>query len=471
MLDPVRTFATLVAAVMSIASCATAAPSPASVQSRLEVAAQAAFDRERTAGLAVGVYLGDEVLLERGWGVANAEAGAPVTPQTVFHVGSITKPFTGLAIRQLIADGSISADDTVGELLAGYAGPARDVTVAQLLTHTAGVPEYVTPDVVVDFGPYTRDKVLALFKDKPLVFAPGTRWMYSNSNTYLLGLIVEAASGLSYPDYVRQRISAPLGLEHTYFAGQAPPSEPLAAGYFRTPGGLVVAPEYDPVLPFSAGSMLSTVGDLRRFARGAYGPVGVGKVAPEVRRGLLGAVRLPGVEDSFYRLGSVAVLDMAGRQKVGHAGLTAGFTSYFAYYPADDLTIVVLSNATGVAPHPANLEAALARIVLGLPTPPIADRPIDAQAAGEFAGEYAMQPLSFFGTDIFSLSARGDGLYFQFGPADPAGPAIRLQDQGNDEFVSTADSEHVFRFRRNAAGVVTSFDLSFYGMPFHGLRQ
>lgn len=471
MLDPVRTFATLVAAVMSIASCATAAPSPASVQSRLGVAAQAAFDRERTAGLAVGVYLGDEVLLERGWGAADAKAGAPVTPQTVFHVGSITKPFTGLAINQLIAEGSLSADDTVGERLVGYTGPARDVTVAQLLTHTAGVPEYVTPDVVVDFGPYTRDKVLALFKDKPLAFAPGTRWMYSNSNTYLLGLIVEAVSGLSYPDYVQKRIATPFGLEHTWFAGQARSGEPVAAGYLRTPGGLMVAPEYDPVLPFSAGSMLSTVGDLRRFVRAAYGPSGVGKVAPGVRDALLGAVRLPGGEEAFYRLGSVAVLDMAGRRKVGHAGLTAGFTSYFAYYPDEDLTIVVLSNATGVAPHPANLEAALARIVLDMPTPTITDRAIGAQAAKDFAGEYAMQPYSFFGTDVFGLSARSDGLYFQFGPSDPASPAIRLLDQGNDEFVSSADSEHVFRFRRDAAGVVTSFDLSFYGMPFRGLRQ
>ncbi|MDO9222762.1 MAG: serine hydrolase domain-containing protein [Caulobacter sp.] len=456
---------------MALASCATAEPSSAPVGARLEAAAQAAFDREGTAGLAVGVYRGDEVLLERGWGVADAGASAQVTPQTVFHVGSITKPFPGLAINQLIAAGLLSQDDTVGKLLPGYIGPAREVTVAQLLTHTAGVPEYVTPEVVGDFGPYTREKVLALFKDRPLAFAPGTRWMYSNSDTYLLGLIVEAVSGLSYPDYVQQRIAAPFGLEHTYFSGRAAASEAVAAGYFRTPNGPVVAPEYDPLLPFSAGSMLSTIGDLRRFARAAYGPGGVAKVAPGVRQALLNPVRMPGGEEVFYRLGSVAVLDMAGHEKVGHAGLTAGFTSYFAYYPDDDLTIVVLSNATGVAPHPAHLEAELARIVLGLAPPAIADLPIDAAAAQDFADDYTMTPFSFFGTDVFSFSARGDGLYFQFGPADPKAPAIKLLRQEGDEFVSAADSEHVFRFRRNSAGRVIGFDLSFYGMPFHGLRQ
>ncbi|MDP1737983.1 MAG: serine hydrolase domain-containing protein [Caulobacter sp.] len=471
MLDHVRTFATLVAAVMAFASCATAEPLPAAVQSRLEAASQAAFDREPTAGLAVGVYRGNEVLLERGWGVAVVDSRTPVTPQTVFHVGSITKPFTGLAINQLIASGLISPADTVGELLPGYVGPARDVAVAQLLTHTAGVPEYVTSEVVGDFGPYTREKVLALFRDRPLVFAPGTRWLYSNSDTYLLGLIIEAVSRLSYADYVEQRIAGPFGLEHTYFAGRAPAGEPLAAGYFRTPGGPVVAPEYDPLLPFSAGSMLSTIGDLRRFARAAYGPAGVAKVAPDVRQALLSPVRLPGGEEVFYRLGSVAVLDMAGHKKVGHAGLTAGFTSYFAYYPDDDLTIVVLSNATGVAPHPAHLEAELARIVLNLPAPAILDRPIDPQAAQTFAGNYAMGPFTFFGTDVFSFSARDGGLYFQFSPPDPDAPAIRLLQQGNDEFVSEADSEHVFIFRRNDAGRVTGFDLSFYGMPFRGLRQ
>lgn len=471
MLDHVRTFATLVAAVMALASCATAEPPPASVQLRLEAAAQAAFDRERTAGLAVGVYRGDEVLLERGWGVADTGAGAQVTPRTVFHVGSITKPFTGLAINQLIAAGALSPDDTVGRLLPGYVGPAREVTVAQLLTHTAGVPEYVTPEVVGDFGPYTREKVLALFRDRPLVFAPGTRWLYSNSDTYLLGLIVETVSGLSYPDYVQQRIAAPFGLRHTYFAGRAPATEPVAAGYFRTPTGPVVAPEYDPLLPFSAGSMLSTIGDLRRFVRAAYGPAGVAKVTPGIRQALLSPVRMPGGEAVFYRLGSVAVLDMAGHTKVGHAGLTAGFTSYFAYYPDDDLTIVVLSNATGVPPHPAHLEAELARLVLDLPMPVIADLPTAAQPAREFAGDYAMIPYSFFGTDVFSVSAREDGLYFQFGPADPKAPAIKLLRQGGDEFVSAADSEHVFHFRRSASGQVTGFDLSFYGMPFRGIRQ
>lgn len=471
MLDHVRTFATLVAAVMAFASCATAEPSPAAMRMRLEAAAEAAFDRERTAGLAVGVYRGDEVLLERGWGVANLGAGKPVTPQTIFHVGSITKPFTGLAINLLIADGLLSLDDTVGKVLSGYSGPARDVTVAQLLTHTAGVPEYVTPDIVVDFGPYTREKALALFREKPLAFAPGTRWMYSNSNTYLLGLIIEAASGLSYADYVRQRIAGPFGLTSTYFYGSAPATEGVAAGYFRTPNGPVVAPEYDPLLPFSAGSMLSTVGDLRRFARAAYGAPGIAMVAPGVSQALLNPVRLSGTQEVFYRLGSVAVLDLAGHRKVGHAGLTAGFTSYFAYYPDDDLTIVVLSNATGVAPHPAHLEAELARIALGLSAPVVRDETLDARVVQDFAGDFVMTPYSFFGTDVFGFSARADGLYFQFGPADPKVPAIRLLSQGGDAFVSSADSEHVYRFRRNAAGRVTGFDLSFYGMPFQGLRQ
>jgi hypothetical protein len=175
--------------------------------------------------------------------------------------------------------------------------------------------------------------------------------------------------------------------------------------------------------------------------------------------------------ESSYRLGSVAVVDFMGHSKILHAGLTSGFTSHFAYYPNDDLTVVVLANASGVSPHPAHIEAELARIALGLTPADTSPRSIESDSIEEFTGDYHFRPALFFGTDRFGLVSRDGGLAFQFGPANPDAPAIPLIYTGNDIFISVMDSEHVFSFVRDEAGTVTALQLNFYSIPFFGVRQ
>jgi CubicO group peptidase (beta-lactamase class C family) len=295
--------------------------------------------------------------------------------------------------------------------------------------------------------------------------------MYSNSDTYLLGLIIEAASGRSYAAYVESNIARPLGLSSTAFADESGESDSVARGYLFTGAGFSMAQNYDPLLPFSAGSLVSTLADIRRFTSAAYGTAGAAAVPQSVRRSLLAPVDLSGGQEVFYRLGSVGVLDFEGRTKIAHAGLTSGFTSYFAYYPDQDLTIVILTNTTGAARHPANLEAALARIVFGAPAPSMASQALSADEANEYAGSYRMNPFVFFGADTFGLGSRESGLVLQFGAYDPAAPGLPLVYQESDTFVSALDGEQVFRFRRDAVGRVIGFDLLFYAMPFRGERQ
>ncbi|MBA3069253.1 MAG: beta-lactamase family protein [Hyphomonas sp.] len=444
---------------------------PQTVEERLEGAARTAYEGGAYAGLSVGVYRNGDALFEGQFGEANIENAVPVDSRTVFYVGSITKPFTGLAANLLIEEGALSLSDTVGQILPGYQGAGSTVTVAQLLSQTSGIPDYVDAAVSASFIPYSREDVLALFSGKPLVFTPGERWQYSNSNAYLLGLIIEAVTGKTYGEFISERVAAPLGLASTQFADETLIVPHRADGYFLSPNGYLNAPKYDPLLPFSAGSLLSTPGDIAKFARAAYGSGQSELVSNNVRERLLSPVVLPGGLESFYRLGSVALLSFEGRRKVSHAGLTAGFTSHFGYYPDDDLVVVVLANGSGVSPHPAHIEAELARIALGLPQPSISAEPIDEVLAGDFSGDYKLAPAMFFGTDVFGFVVRDGGLAFQFGPSSASDPAIPLVYIGEDVFVSAADSEHVFSFRRNEAGDVVSLDLEFYGMPFSGAHQ
>jgi CubicO group peptidase (beta-lactamase class C family) len=466
--DTIATFVAVVA--LCWGGIGQASDAVAGLAGELEARATAAFSSGAYPGLVVAAYRGGQPILRKGWGYADLEHQTPMTPATVMYVGSITKPLTGLAIHQLLRQGKLALDDTVVTLLPDFQGPAGAVTVAQLLTHTGGVPEYVVGPVAQDFRPYSRADVLALFASKPLDFKPGTAWRYTNSGTYLLGLIVEKVSGKSYADFVTTAIAEPLGLKSTSFADESRLVHGRARGYLPSPAGFRNAARYDPVLPFSAGAMLSTADDLQVFARMAYGGSAGGSIDPEVRSQLLAPVRLTDGTEPFYRLGSVAVVDFHGHTKVAHAGLTSGFTSFLTHYPGDDVTIVVLSNGTGVTPHPAHLEAELARLILGIPAPDVLDLPLDGGTAKGFAGSFSIAPVHFYGTPGFGFVVRDGRLHFQFGAADPAAPAIPLKFQGDDTFVSAMDSEHVFRFTRKK-GVVTGLELSFYNQPFRGTRE
>ncbi|MBK7904152.1 MAG: beta-lactamase family protein [Proteobacteria bacterium] len=465
------TLATIVATVsLCWGSSGLASDAVAGLAGELEARSVAAYGSGTYPGLVVAAYRGGHPILRQGWGYADLEHRTPMAPETVMYVGSITKPFTGLAIHQLLRHGKLSLDDTVVKLLPDFQGPAGAVTVAQLLTHTGGVPEYVVGPVAQDFRPYGREDVLALFAAKPLDFKPGTAWRYTNSGTYLLGLIIEKVSGKSYADHVATEIAEPLGLKSTSFADESRLVPGRARGYLPSPAGFRNAARYDPVLPFSAGALLSTADDLQVFARMAYGSSTGGSIGPEVRSQLLAPVQLTDGTQPFYRLGSVAVVDFHGRTKVAHAGLTSGFTSFLTHYPDDDVTIVVLSNGSGVTPHPAHLEAELARLILGIPAPAVLDLPLDAEMAKDFAGDFSIAPVHFYGTPGFGFVVRDGRLHFQFGAADPAAPAIPLQFQGDDTFVSAMDSEHIFRFTRKE-DVVAGLELSFYNQSFQGTRE
>ena len=439
----------------------------ASAETTLSAAQSAQIDAvmrsELTAGqipgASVAIERRGEVIYEKGFGLADIENKVPVTPASVFPIGSITKTMTGLAIQQLIAAGKVDLDSPVGRYLPGLAAPARDAKIRFLLEHTSGIVGYTD---IAGFpnntqAPMSREDIVRWFAARPLLFPMGTRWSYTNSGLYLLGLVIEAVSGMSYADYLERNEFAPFGMKQSTLAGWAPLIADRAHGYRHGPLGLENAPRYDPLLPFSAGVVMSTADDLLKYRQGVFGS---GPTPIALRTRLLEQDHLP---DGFilpYSLGCLVVGDFAGHRRIGHPGEIYGYSAQYSYYPDDALTIVILTNRQDASFPPMTIEQKIVRILLGIPPPVIKDVPLPSQSASALVGEYEVGHLRF-GFDRVAFVAKDGLLQMELGGV--GAPAIPLRYQGGTAFVSSVDDEQHIDFASSAAGMEVT--VSFYGSP------
>jgi CubicO group peptidase (beta-lactamase class C family) len=287
------------------------------------------------------VSQGDEVLLEAAYGMANLEHRIPVATNTVFRIGSITKQFTAVAILLLEQDGLLRLEDTLAKFLPEYPRGA-EITLRHLLSHTSGI---VNSTALPDFWARTRlaltqEEVVASYRDLPLDFEPGSEWRYSNSGYYLLGMVIEKASGMTYEEFMQSRVFSPLGLDDTGYDRSERILKRRAAGYDRPDGQYINAPFLDMSQPLAAGALYSTVGDLHAWTRAImHGQfISVEALERATTRGVL-------ADGSETRYGfGWGLLDSRGLRAIAHGGAIHGFNSFMAYYPAIDATVVVLAN-------------------------------------------------------------------------------------------------------------------------------
>ena len=292
---------------------------PPMTEAEVVGALRARLDSLTRAGAFSGAVLlarGDQVLVREGYGLASRESRAPNRPDTKFNLGSINKIFTQTAIQQLAAAGKLRLDDTIDRYLTDYpSDKAGRITVAQLLDHRAGTGDifnarYGAMDVA---RLRTIGDWMKLIRDQPLEFEPGSRQEYSNAGYVLLGAIIEKVSGLSYYDYVRQRIFAPAGMTATDSYARDEPVPNRALGYTRHGGarGGDAWSDVTPSLPgrgSSAGGGYSTLDDMKRFADALRdGRLGI----PANRGGLGIAGGSPGVNATFEIAGEYTAVVLA----------------------------------------------------------------------------------------------------------------------------------------------------------------
>jgi CubicO group peptidase (beta-lactamase class C family) len=316
---------------------------------------QTAFEGQPFRG-AVLVARQGKILFSQGYGLADAKQQIANTLQTRFRLGSLTKPITAVAVLTLQAAGKLDLRRTVCSYLADCPPAWQPITLHHLLSHTSGIPELTRlPGFEASKGqPSTPAETMARFSGLPLDFAPGNHWEYSNSNYIVLGALIEQVSGQPYERYLRAAILTPLGMNDTgYLEGAA-----VAEGY--RPDGRP-AEFIDMSIPFAAGGLFSTVGDLYALDRALV----QGNLLPAALRDAMFTVQTPfppGEGPGGYGYGWVVEERPAGKV-IWHNGNIEGFSTGMRRFVTPDLVIIILSNEERRNPN-AVIEG-IAAIVLG----------------------------------------------------------------------------------------------------------
>lgn len=311
---------------------------------------------------AVLVMRNGNAVLRTAYGKASYQLGVPNSPETRFHIASVSKPFTAAAILQLQEQGKLSLADPVARYIPNFPNGDR-ITLDHLLTHTSGIhnvndlPDYDT----FAQSPHTLAELVAKFTGLPLDFEPGTNYRYSNSNYNLLALILEKVSGQSYEEYLRKHIFEPAEMHATVHEGDARQVISLAARGYEPMGvsGYENAPYLDWSNKTGNGSLVSTIDDLYRFSVALRS----GKILKDA------TVKKYLVEGRGNRYGWF-VRSRHGHRVMSSNGRSPRFTSELDVFPDDDLTLVVLSNSyASVSQDP--IAEGLAAIMLGQSPPAV----------------------------------------------------------------------------------------------------
>jgi len=257
--------------VVSYAAAQDAAVSATEIRTKVDEYMNAAMTVNGFGG-SILLARNGEPLVSKGYGLANIELAVPNTPQTVFRLGSVTKQFTAMAVMILQERGKLRVSDPVCKYLTDCPTAWQPLTIRHLLTHTSGIPNYTNfPDFArTAVLPTSAADMVGMLRDKPLEFPPGEKFAYSNSGYYVLGMIIERASGQTYADFLQANIFTPLAMNQTGYDKPATILKNRAAGYARQAGETVNAAYMDMTIPFAAGALYSTTEDLLRWDRALY---------------------------------------------------------------------------------------------------------------------------------------------------------------------------------------------------------
>ena len=298
-----------------------------------------------------------EVVLDRGYGFADFESEAPFTPSTRTLIASITKQFTAALVLLLMEDGLLDLHVPISTYLPDYPLPQADqITLHHLLTHTAGLPDYVNfPDFFEDVrpNPHTPAELIALFSGLPLEFAPGAQYAYSNSGYVVLGYVIEMVTGQSYAEALQARILTPFELDDTGYPD--PEYTGIATGYNVYTDGTVEPAEYlHPSVPYASFGLYSTVADLYRWDQILYGD---GLFASPVTKALFFEEHAEIIPGLFYAYGwIVGSTEHPELPKpfyaMEHSGNTAGFGALLKRYVDDEHTLILATNRLAADPRP-----------------------------------------------------------------------------------------------------------------------
>lgn len=290
-------------------------------------------------GAAIAVVKNGRVTKMQSYGLANVELNVPVTKDTVFEIGSVSKQITAAGIMLLVEDGKVNLDEKISKYLPNTPENWKAVSVRNLLTHTSGIKSYTGLSGFELSKRMTRDDFVKKLAVEPLDFPTGERYIYSNSGYSLLGYIIESTSGKSYWDFMRERIFTSLGMTKT--ADRDPQFiVPNRADGYEWTNGRLVGRDYELTDLFAAGAIVSTIEDLTKWEAGMAGEKFLKK---ESKAQMWAPLTFNNGEHFGYGFGW-NVGEFRGHKLISHGGQTAGFAANVSRYADDNLTVIVLTN-------------------------------------------------------------------------------------------------------------------------------
>ncbi len=379
----------LSAATLAFATPAVAVPAdfPAKADSIVEQAWPADGP-----GAAVIVTEGGKTVYERGRGLANVETKTPITPDTVFRIGSITKQFSAAVLLQLIHEGKLSLDDPLSKFLPDYPQPGASATVRELLDHTSGIQSYTDiPGWMVEANtnrPYTTHQLIDVFQDKPQVTKPGETWAYNNSGYILVGAIIEKVAGKPWYQAVHDRITVPLHLTTLRYGVEESKTPNMAVGYaIGEDGKAGAAPKIDMSVPGAAGALIGTVGDLAAWANELHHERVLDTAS---YKAMITPTKTSDGKEWPYGFG-MALADIRGHPTIGHGGGIFGFVTSSVYIPEKDVFVAIYTNTAPPITSPDTVAAKLAMLAIGDPFPVFKAQPVDVKAVQPVLGVYKIE--------------------------------------------------------------------------------
>ena len=396
---------------------------------------------ENDPGAAVLVARDNKIIFQNAYGKASLKTSEMITPRYVFRIGSVTKQFTAVAILKLATQGKIKLDDPVIKFIPEFSN-GRSITLRHLLTHTSGIPSYT--GLAGQQGPeqeaaeQTIQERFNVFKDLPLEFAPGARYEYSNSGYFILGMIIEKVSGMSYGDYLKKEFFLPLGMTSTYYDGGSQTISPRSTGYVQREKKFIEAGFVHHSKPYAAGALASSTEDLLKWNNALFSfEVLPRNVIEEAWK----PARLNDGREINYGFGwSLGRLD--DLQLIYHGGAIKGYVCYVLFIPHEKLFVAILTNKDqyGVIDQ----SEKIARIVLNRPVTNPPQISVQDNILEEYTGMYknshnqyravTLENNKLFTNDVYGdiveiLPYRKDGFFMK-------DKAVRLdfERDGNEVF-------------------------------------
>jgi CubicO group peptidase (beta-lactamase class C family) len=434
--------------MLSVVAPALAAQSGPANPRTLDSIAAAGVLANRTVGLVAAVVKGNDTLLMKAYGKADVEWDVPMTTDAMFEVGSIAKQFAATAILQLRDAGKLSLDDELTKWLPDLGAGAATVTLRRLLSHTSGISAFTEEpewEMKMFLPRFPRDSAYGRIKLQALRFPTGEAQAYSNSGIWLLGVVVEKASGMKYEDYVAQKIFAPLGMTRSMYCNSTENVARRAHGYHLRAGTIQRAPLVNYAWVFAPGAICSTAGDLVTWLKALHG----GKVlSPASYAEMTTQARLNDGTAVQYGMGIKVGEDYRGLKYIGHGGTAPGFRANAAWYPEAQLAVVVLMNTSPTNLDPGGVGGALAAQVLPVPRP--TRTPYTGDAA-ELVGTYKQTIGGNQTGGTIEVTSTAAGLAFSVNGSRPE----PLPWVGGLKFYAQEDVTLTFRRANGDTGPVT----------------